>query len=102
MNQKRNIIMCLLLVICFLAFANTAFAKGIETKNIEPNAMLPRDKTVVVNYGSFDDIEETYYYREYSSNDEGWWTGTLRIKHIDALNGGRYRVTYEGKIYFSY
>jgi hypothetical protein len=91
---------------CFSVFSNVALASEIQNIKddsiIEPNIMLPRDKTVVVTYGSVEEVEDTYYYREYSENDEGWWTGTLNLTNIQVLSDKRCRATYEGKIYFSY
>ena len=106
--MKRRIIVtiCILLVMCFSIFSNVALASEIqgmkEEAIVEPNIMLPRDKTINVTYGSREEIEDTYYYREYSENDEGWWSGTLYLTNIQVVSGGRYRATYKGKIYFSY
>lgn len=106
--MKRRIIVtiCTVLVMCFSVFSNVALASEIqgikEEIIIEPNIMLPRDKTITITYASREEVKDTYYYREYSENDEGWWSGTLYLDNIQMISGERCRATYKGKIYFSY
>ncbi|GFN35271.1 hypothetical protein [Tepidimicrobium xylanilyticum] len=106
MKRGTIVVICMLLVMCFSIFSNVALASEIRDRKeeviIEPNIMLPRDKTIYIIYASKEEAKDTYYYREYSENDEGWWSGTLYLTNLEKISGGRWRATYKGKIYFSY
>ena len=91
----------LLISICLLTSSNISFAEEAEIKKfttVEPNAMLPKQKT----YTSLGNIPDYYSYREYDEANEGWWTGMLPLDDIEVVSVGRYKAIYKGTIMFSY
>lgn len=105
MNRKVNMLLTVLLAICLMISPNVSFADGaerIEISKIEPNALLPREKTIYVTYASRQEVPDYYPYEEYDDVNEGWWTGFLTLRNIEVLSGGRCRATFRGTIIFSY
>lgn len=102
MKKIKKLIACLLCIASLLTFGSAAtFAKQLpypsmtysvhsNTNNVIPFFYGHYTKTIT-RYYSFSNIPQTYYYEEYNSNFEGWFSGTLTLQSATLVGDDWYK-----------